>query len=398
MKILVINSGSSSIKYQLFEARAEARLPQPQKRGFNARLSPSPLCKGIVERIGSNNSILTHQKQRARSKLVKVYAPDHHRAIRHIFDILTNPTSGVMDSYRQISGIGHRVVHGAELFTKPTIINNQVIKTIERFNELAPLHNPPALLGIRACRKLVKDIPQVAVFDTAFHQTMPPEAYIYAIPSDYYKDFKIRRYGFHGTSHKFVAQQAAIRLKRDLKKLKIITCHLGNGCSITAVKNGISVDTSMGFTPLEGLVMGTRCGDIDPAVVLYIMEKKRLDTGRMSNLLNKRSGLLGLSGISNDMRDILKGVSAGNRQARLALEVFLYRIKKYIGAYTAGMDGLDAVVLTAGIGENVPLIKDRIAKDLVEFLYRFKAKVLVIPTNEELMIAQETAQVIANSV
>jgi acetate kinase len=276
------------------------------------------------------------------------------------------------------------------------VINNRVIDTIKRFNELAPLHNPPALLGIHACRRFAKNIPQVAVFDTAFHQTMPPSAYIYGIPYEFYKNFKVRRYGFHGTSHKFVAKQAAKRLKKDFKKLKIITCHLGNGCSITAVKNGISIDTSMGFTPLEGLLMGTRSGDIDAAAVLYIMEKKKLDIAKMGDLLNKKSGMLGLSGISNDMRDILKGLRSGNRRARLAFEIFLYRIKKYIGAYAAAMDGLDAVVLTAGIGENVPLVKGRIEKDLKALLGRFRARVLIIPTNEELEIANETSQVIAS--
>ena len=327
--------------------------------------------------------------------MIRIDCPDHHRAVKHVFNILTDLASGAIDSYQQISGIGHRVVHGADIFSKPTIINDRVIKAIEKFNGLAPLHNPPALLAIRACRSLTRNIPQVAVFDTAFHQTMPSEAYIYGLPYEFYEDLKIRRYGFHGTSHKFVAQQAAIRLKRDLKRLKIITCHLGNGCSIAAVKNGLSIDTSMGFTPLEGLLMGTRCGDIDPAVVLYIMQKKKLDINQMSDILNKRSGLLGLSEVSNDMRDVLKAASAGNKRAGLALEIFLHRIKKYIGAYAAGMDGLDAVVLTAGIGENVPLIRNRIAKDLNSFLYRFRAKVLVIPTDEELMIAQETAQVVS---
>ena len=378
MKILVINSGSSSIKYQLFDIR-----------GMRS------LCKGIVERIGSKSSILTHQRYDEKPALTKVAAADHNKAIRYIFDIITHPDAGVISSYRQISGIGHRVVHGAEVFTKPTIINDRVINTIEHFNELAPLHNPPALLGIRACLRFVRNITQVAVFDTAFHQTIPPHAYIYGIPYEFYRDLKIRRYGFHGTSHKFVAMQAAVRLKRDLRGLKIVTCHLGNGCSITAVKDGISVDTSMGFTPLEGLLMGTRCGDIDPAVVLYIMEKKGLDINQMGELLNKKSGLLGLSGTSNDMRDILRGAKLNKKRAKLALDIFLYRIKKYIGAYAACMDGLDAVVLTAGIGEHVPLVKKNISKGLKRFLFRFKAKVLVIPTNEELMIAQETAQVIS---
>lgn len=378
MKILVINSGSSSIKYQFFNAGAS-----------------DLLCKGIVERIGSGNSTLTHQGCRRKPIVMKVDGPDHHQAIKYIFDTLTSSDSGVIKSYREISGIGHRVVHGAETFTQPTIIDERVIRTIEKFNELAPLHNPPALLGIKACRRFTKNILQVAVFDTAFHQTIPAHAYIYGIPYGFYKDLKIRRYGFHGTSHKFVAHQAAARLKTDLKRLKLITCHLGNGCSITAVRNGRSIDTSMGLTPLEGLLMGTRCGDIDPAVVLYLMEKKGLDIKGMDDLLNKKSGLLGLSGISNDMRDILKAARSGKPRARLALEIFVYRIKKYIGAYAASMDGLDAVVLTAGIGEKSSVIRNRIAKDLKGFLNRFKARLLVIPTNEELMIARETAYVIA---
>jgi acetate kinase len=379
MKILVINSGSSSVKYQFFDTRY-----------------PYPLCKGIVERIGTANSLHTHQRHQKKSAVLKVNAPTHYSAIGYIFDILTNPASGVISSYRQISGIGHRVVHGGEIFTQPTIINERVIKTIEDFNELAPLHNPPALLSIRACMKFAKNIPQIAVFDTAFHQTMPQHAYVYGIPYEFYKGSKIRRYGFHGTSHKFVTRQAASVLHRPMKGLKIVTCHLGNGCSITAVNNGRSVDTSMGFTPLEGLLMGTRCGDVDVAVVLYLMEKKKINIKDMDMLLNKKSGLLGLSGVSNDMRDILKAVKDKNPRAQLALEIFLYRIKKYIGAYAAAMDGLDAVVLTAGIGENVPLVKARIAKDLRNLLSKFRTKVLVIPTNEELMIAQETAQVIPN--
>jgi len=378
MKVLVINSGSSSIKYSLFEMK-----------------DSTSRCKGIVERIGFSNSILTYQKGNSKPVIMKVDAPNHHQAIRHIFSSLTNPVSGVIKSYQEISGIGHRVVHGAEAFRKPTLINDKVMKTIEKFSELAPLHNPPALLGITACKKFVGNIPEVGVFDTAFHHTISPRAYVYGIPYEFYKNLKIRRYGFHGTSHKFVAQQAAKRLRKSLKKLKLVTCHIGSGASITAVKNGASIDTSMGFTPLEGLLMGTRSGDIDPAVILFLMEKKGLNVKQMSNLLNKKSGLLGITGISNDMRDVLKAMKKGNPRARLAFEMFLYRVKKYIGSYAAAMDGIDAVVLTAGIGENLPLINQRIEKDLQTFLRRFNAKVLVIPTNEELMIARETAQVIS---
>lgn len=379
MKILVINSGSSSIKYQF----------------FNTKRSES-LCKGIVERIGSGKSSLTHCIYKKRPFISAIDAVDHHQAIRHIFNMLTCLDFGVISSYKEISAIGHRVVHGAELFTQPTLIDAKVIKAIERFNDLAPLHNPPALLGIRACRRFTKGISQVAVFDTAFHQTMPPYAYIYGIPYEFYSRYKIRRYGFHGTSHKFVAEQAARIINKPRAKLKLVTCHLGNGCSVTAVENGRSMDTSMGLTPLEGLLMGTRCGDMDPAVTLYIMEKKGLSIRSVDNLLNKGSGMLGLSGISNDMRDIEKQARAGNKRSRLTLDIFIYRIKKYIGAYTASMDGLDAVVLTGGIGENSSLVEKRISKGLENFLAKFNAKLLIIPTNEELMIARETAEVIKN--
>jgi acetate kinase len=378
MKILVINSGSSSIKY----------------RFFNTRFS-YPLCKGIVERIGSHDSAIVHHKKDARPIEQKIIATDHYKAMEYIFAILTSQEQGVVRSYKDISGVGHRVVHGAEDFTQPTIIDNKVIKVIDRLSDLAPLHNPPALLGIKACRQFAKNIPQVAVFDTAFHQTLPKEAYIYAIPYRFYEDLKIRRYGFHGTSHKFVARQTGSILKKSPKKLKLITCHLGNGCSITAVKNGKSIDTSMGFTPLEGLVMGTRCGDIDPAVVLYLMEKRSLGIKEVDDLLNKKSGLLGLSGVGNDMRDILKGIKSGKKRPKLALDIFLYRIKKYIGAYAALMNGLDAVALTAGIAENVPFVKKTIAKDLNSFLKSFNAKLLVVPTNEELLIASETERIIS---
>lgn len=377
MKILVINSGSSSIKYQFFQTGKS-----------------EPLCKGTLERIGSKKSRLSHQGHNREPLVSAVNAPDHNQAIRHIFDILTRKDFGVISSYREISVIGHRVVHGGELFSQPTLINGKVIKAIEKFNELAPLHNPPALLGIRACGKFAKGIPQVAVFDTAFHQSIPAYAYIYGIPYEFYARYKIRRYGFHGTSHKFVAQQAAKIMKRPYKRLRLITCHLGNGCSITAVKNARSADTSMGLTPLEGLLMGTRCGDIDPAVVLYIMEKKRLSIKSMDSLLNKKSGILGLSGLSNDMRDIQKQAKSGSRRARLTLDIFIYRIKKYIGAYTASMDGLDAVVLTGGIGENSPVIKRRLRRELKGFLSKFKARMLIIPTDEELMIAHEASEVI----
>ena len=377
MKILVINSGSSSIKYQLFDTKR-----------------PHPLCKGIVERIGTQKSFITHHKGGKKAFKRNVRAPDHHQATKRIFDIITAPGLGAIKSHSQIAGIGHRVVHGAEIFTRPAIINNKVLNAVKKYSKLAPLHNPPAILGIDACRKFSKTIPQVAVFDTAFHQTMPEKAYMYGVPYRFYKKYGLRRYGFHGTSHMYVANEAAKRLQKPLGSLKIITCHLGNGCSVTAVKGGRSIDTSMGFTPLEGVMMGTRSGDIDAAAVLYLMEKEHLSIREINNLLNKKSGLLGLSGISNDMRDIKKRALSGDKKAALAIEVFIYRILKYIGAYIAAMDGIDAVVLTAGIGENFTPLQKKLKSNLKNMLKRFSARILVVPTNEELMIARQAAQVL----
>ncbi|MFA5069059.1 MAG: acetate kinase [Candidatus Omnitrophota bacterium] len=377
MKILIINSGSSSIKYRFFDIKND-----------------KVLCKGIIERIGSDRSGISHDAGKGRYFTGKVDAPDHHKAIRRIFDILISPKLGVMNSWSDISAIGHRVVHGAEKFKGPVLINKAVIKIIEGFNELAPLHNPPAVLGIKACIEFAKDIPQAAVFDTAFHQTIPAYAYTYGIPYEFYKRYKIRRYGFHGTSHKYVSQQAAGVLKKPLSRLNLVTCHLGNGCSITAVKSGKSVDTSMGFTPLEGLLMGTRSGDIDPAAVLFIMEREGLSIKDADYMLNKKSGILGLSGTSNDMRDILKRLGKGDRMAGLILDIFVYRIIKYIGAYTASMNSVDAVVLTGGIGENSAIIRRMIARRIKGFLSKFRARLLVIPTDEEWMIAKETSEII----
>ena len=349
MKILVINSGSSSIKYKLFE------MPDEQL-----------VSKGLIEHIGEPGSPIK----------------DHYSGLKSI-----------LDKVEQVSAVGHRVVHGAEKFQRPALINNSVIKGIKLCCSIAPLHNPANLAGILACKKLLPGTKQVAVFDTAFHQTLPCYAYIYALPYEFYKKSGIRKYGFHGTSHEYVAKEAAKLLNKPFNKLKIITCHLGNGCSITAVNKGKSVDTSMGFTPLEGLVMGTRCGDIDPALVTYIMRQKQMNTEQMDRLLNKESGLKGISGISNDMRRLEESASSGNVKARLALDIFSYRIKKYIGAYTTVMSGCDALVFTGGIGENQKGIREKVCRGIFSHLKK-KPKILVIPTNEELMIARQAYQLV----
>ncbi|MFH0762807.1 MAG: acetate kinase [Candidatus Omnitrophota bacterium] len=345
MKILVINSGSSSIKYKLF------RMPQEQE-----------LQKGLIEHIGEKGFRIENHHQGLKSILARV---------------------------NSVAAVGHRVVHGAEKFQKPVLINKAVIRDIKKCSGIAPLHNPANLTGILACQKLLPGKKQVAVFDTAFHHTLPAPAYIYGLPYEYYKKFGIRKYGFHGSSHEYVAREAARILKRPFNGIKIITCHLGNGCSITAVNKGRSVDTSMGFTPLEGLVMGTRCGDIDPALVTYIMRRKKFNLGQIDDILNKSCGLQGISGISNDMRVLANKASAGNKRAALAIDIFSYRVKKYIGAYTAVMGGCDCLVFTAGIGENQKEIRAQICRGLFAHL-KTPPKVLVIPTNEELMIARQS--------
>ncbi|MDB4349527.1 acetate kinase [Omnitrophica bacterium] len=380
--MLIINSGSSSIKYKLFDVKSDNHL----------------LARGVVEKIGLRGSRLR----------------DHNAAIKFILKSLMREEGGVLDDPSEIRAVGHRVVHGGERFKGSVIINNGVIKAIRRFSRLAPLHNPPNLLGIEACKRSLPDIPQVAVFDTAFYQTLPESHYIYAIPYSLYKKDGIRRYGFHGTSHKYVAIRTAAVLKRPIGRLKIITCHLGNGCSMTATKNGKAQDTSMGFTPLEGLVMGTRSGNIDPIVILYLMERKGMKRDDIDRLLNKKSGLLGVSGVSSDMRDVYKALKRGNKRARLAFDIFIHRIRGYIGAYAAGMDGVDAITFTAGIGENHPPTRRAVCANLGFLGVRIdnrknnannvviskpdsKVKVLVIPTDEELMIAKETREVIKNS-
>ena len=348
------------------------------------------LAKGIVEKIGQANSFLIYQPKGKGQVKAKVKAPNHNAAVKLVIQSLIQKGRGVISSISEIDAVGHRVVHGGEKFKKSTLIGKKVIKAIEQYSKLAPLHNPPNLAGIYACRRLFVKLRQVAVFDTAFHQSMPCFAYLYGLPFAIYKRYGIRRYGFHGTSHRYVATQAGKTLRKPLKSLKIITCHLGNGCSITAIDRGKSVDTSMGFTPLEGLVMGTRCGDIDPAAVLYLMRKKKLNVAQADKLLNNSSGLLGLSGRSNDMRDILKLARQGNQRANIALEVFIYRIKKYIGAYIGAMNGCDVLVFTAGIGENQPYVRRRISQGVSSLLNKFRTRTLVISTNEELMIARDT--------
>jgi acetate kinase len=378
MLILVINCGSSSAKYQLYDI-----------------VNNRSLAKGVVERIGQESSRLRHLKN-GFSVTRKAYCENHHVAISIIVDVLTDKRYGAIGSKAEIRGVGHRVVHGGEEFKESTLITRDVIKSIERYSELAPLHNPPSLAGIHACADILKDVPQVAVFDTSFHQTMPPRAYLYGLPFKYYKKYGIRKYGLHGTSHRYVVEEAVRVLKRPLASLRLITCHLGNGCSMAAVDRGKSIDTSMGFTPLEGLLMGTRSGDLDPAVVFYLMEKEDITSHRINDILNKESGLLGISGISNDMRDLVKGAKGkgeGAARAKLAIEIFIYRIKKYIGAYYAAMGKLDAVIFTAGISENNQWLVDTIAKDLKDVVSK-NVKFLVIPTNEEFLIARDTYSII----
>ena len=377
MKILIINCGSSSIKYQLFDMQAG---------------QAKALVKGLADKVGSPDSFIVHQKGASHYR-AQVKLPDYFRAIETIVGLLEHPQRGAINNRQEIAAIGHRVVHGGEEFTSSVRITKKVLQRIKDYFKLAPLHNPPSYNGITAAMKTFPGVTQVAVFDTAFHQTMPQEAYMYALPYALYQRYGIRRYGFHGTSHRYVASAAARLLRKPLRKLKLITCHLGNGCSITAVKYGRSVDTSMGFTPLEGLVMGTRCGDIDPALVGFIMEKERLSLGQVNALMNRKSGLLGLSGISNDMRDLLDRAKAGNKRAKLAIDVFIYRVKKYIGAYFAVMNGADAVILTAGIGENVAVIKNRLSRDL-SVLLGARVPILALHTDEETLIALDTYELV----
>ncbi len=379
MLILVVNCGSSSAKYELFDVEKEKHI-----------------CKGIVERIGTSSSSLCHEVD-GKEFTKKVDCSDHHKAIEIIRDILIDKEHGVLSDVGEVGGVGHRVVHGGEEFNTSILIDDRVLKSIEKFSELAPLHNPPSLEGIQSCMKIFGGVPQIAVFDTAFHQTMPEEAFCYGIPYEFYKKYGIRKYGFHGTSHRYVSAKAAELLEKPIEELNIITVHLGNGCSIAAVAGGRSIDTSMGFTPLEGLLMGTRSGDLDPAVVTFIMQRENLDVDRVNDILNKESGLLGVSGVSNDMRDILKSIDEGNERAKLAYDIFVYRITKYIGAYAAVLGGVDAVVFAGGIGENVPRVKNEI-RDQLKHLLGGSAEFLTIGTNEELLIAKDTYEIAKETV
>ncbi len=396
MKVLVINSGSSSLKYQLLDTSKSL-----------------VISRGLVEKIGGDAEYSFYD-QKGEKICQKIKAGDHTQAFHAVIKNLEDKQYGFIYSLKDINAIGHRVVHGGEGFSRSVIIDDTVIKGIEKYSELAPLHNPANLAGIKACREILPDTPEVAVFDTAFHQTMPIGSYLYALPYEYYKDMGIRRYGFHGTSHRYVTLKTARFLGKKTEDLNIISCHLGNGSSITAVKNGKSVDTSMGFTPLEGVVMGTRCGSIDPAILTYLMEKLSIDSHEMNAILNKKSGLLGLSGLSNDLREIKKAAQEGNKQAQSTREVLVKSIRRYIGAYMVELGRVDAIVFTAGIGENDWDIREKAVAgledwgiDLDEEINKntfgelkdltkkgSKVKVLMVPTNEELMIALETVNVV----
>src|SRR6056297_886433 len=397
MKVLVVNSGSSSIKYRLFDMTDE-----------------SLLAKGLVERIGISGSLIAHYPTGKDSIKKEVDIPDHRSGIELVVDALLNNNHSVIKDISEISAVGHRVVHGGEKYSGSVLTNQDVMGALNKYIELAPLHNPPNILGIKVCQELLPDIPQIGVFDTAFHQTIPEKAYLYGLPYHYYEKYGVRRYGFHGTSHKYVAIKAAEMLGEELEELKVITCHLGNGSSLTAVKNGKSIDTSLGFGTISGVIMGTRCGDVDPAVIPFLMGKEGLSSKEMNNILYKKSGFIGLSeGISSDKRDLEEKASEGDKKAKRALDVLHYGLKKYIGAYTAVMNGLDVLVFTAGIGENSPKLRKNVCADLTCFGIEIddnknnhakgsktvistdnsKVKVMVIPTNEELMIARDTMEI-----
>ena len=395
MNVLVINCGSSSLKYQLIDSETE-----------------NVLAKGLCERIGIDGR-LVYQKAGNDKEITEASMPTHKEAIQMVLEALTNEKTGAIKSLAEVNAIGHRIVHGGEKFASSAIITDEMIKAVEECNDLAPLHNPANLIGIRVCSELMPNVPQVGVFDTAFHQTMPAKAYLYGLPIEYYKNYKVRRYGFHGTSHSFVSKRAVEFLGLDKDNSKVIVCHLGNGSSISAVQNGKCVDTTMGLTPLEGVVMGTRSGSIDPAIVEYIAKKENLDLAGVMNVLNKKSGLQGMSGVSSDMRDLRVAAAEGNEDAKNAIEVLCYGIAKYVGGYVAAMNGVDAIVFTAGIGENVGMIREKVCsylgflgvtidakaneamgEEVVISGADSKVKVAVIPTNEELAICRDTVALV----
>ena len=395
MNVLVINCGSSSLKYQLIDSESE-----------------KVLAKGLCERIGIDGR-LTYQKAGLDKEITEAPMPTHKEAIKMVLDALTNDKTGAIKSLDEVGAVGHRMVHGGEKFTCSAVIDDEMIKAVESCNDLAPLHNPANLIGVNACKELMPNVPMVGVFDTAFHQTMPKKAYLYGLPYEYYEKYGVRRYGFHGTSHSFVSKETAKFLGLDLENSKIIVAHLGNGASISAVKNGKCVDTSMGLTPLAGLVMGTRCGDIDPAIMEYIAKKEDLDIAGVMNVLNKKSGVQGISGVSSDFRDLEEGMDNGNERCADAIEVFCYNVAKFIGAYAAAMNGVDAIAFTAGIGENGPIVREKVLEYLgylgaeldpeanqkrgdndVISTADSKVKVCVIPTNEELAICRDTVALV----
>ena len=396
MKILVLNNGSSSVKYKLIESD-----------------SKKVLAEGGVEKIGLPDSFIKFKLPDGTKETVTVSMPDHKEAIRQVFKVLTDPEKGAIKSLDEIQAVGHRVVHGMEYFNKSVLITPEVIERVKECYPVAPLHNPANVTGIEAVTDLLPKVPQVAVFDTAFHQTMPAEAYMYALPYEDYEKYGIRRYGFHGTSHRYVSRRACDFLGLDYDKQRIITCHIGNGASITAIRDGKSVDTSMGLTPTEGLMMGTRVGDVDPGALVYLMQCQNLDAAGLQKVINKESGVLGVSGISNDMRDIEDGIKAGNERAKLAMDMYEYRILKYIGAYAAVLEGVDVIVFTGGVGENQLGTREKICRKLAWMGVTFdaeanncrgkeveistpdsKIKVVVIPTDEEMMIARDTAEIV----
>jgi len=399
MKVLVLNAGSSSIKFQLIDVERE-----------------TVMAKGLIERVGFDDAIFSYQAPPREKTKQTISIPDYQTGIHLIKETLVAPDSGVIADMSQIEAVGHRIVHGGEDFSDSVVIDDNVIRSVEKNIELAPLHNPPNLLGIRAARAELPDVPMVGVFDTAFHQTLPERAFVYALPYDYYEKKRIRRFGFHGTSHQYVAQRAAQFLGKDLETLRMITLHLGNGCSITAIDGGRSVDTSLGFGTMCGMPMGTRAGDVDPAILLYLQEKEGLSTADIQRLLYKESGMLGVSGVSPDMREVEDLAAEGHPRASLALDVFAYAARKYIGAYAAALGGLDVLVFTAGVGENSPILREMICRDM-DFLgisvdadkNDFKGKLreisapsarvrtMVVPTNEELMIAKETFRLVRAS-